>query len=84
MDVETGNHRSVFLARPVHLKQLGHQLAQSLVTGVAAIERGDRQSVAQDPRADRVPLGMVGIEQALRRCPVDNPGQFPRRVTRVS
>ena len=31
-------------------------------------------------RADRVPLGLVGIEQALRRCAVDHLGQLPSQV----
>ena len=32
---------------------------------------------------NRVPLGMVGVEEALRRGPFDDLGQFPSQVHRI-
>ena len=39
-----------------------------------------RHGALEHARADRVPLGLVGIEQALRRRAVDHLGQLPSQV----
>ncbi len=43
-------------------------LAQGLGAIVAAAERGLRPGQAEHTGTDGVPLGVVGIEKALRRC----------------
>ena len=52
-------------------------------TLAGAAERGLRHAVAQHAGSDRVPLGMVGIEQVFWRCPADHLGQLPSQVHRV-
>ena len=47
-------------------EQLGHGVAQRLVALVGAAERDLRHRVVQHPGADRVPLGVVRVEQARR------------------
>ena len=83
VNVQAGHHRGEPLARLVHAQQLGHGVAQGVDAVVGAGERGLRHGVAQHAGGDRVPLGMVGIEQAFRRCPVDHLGQLPSQVHRV-
>ena len=50
---------------------------------VRAAKRDLRHRVAQHARGDRVSLGVVGIEQALRRCPLDHLRQLPSQVHRI-
>ena len=50
---------------------------------VGAHERDLRHGVAQHAGGDRVALGVVGVQQALRRRPVDHLGQLPSEVHRV-
>ena len=47
------------------LEQFGHDVAEGLVTVVGAAERDLRHGVVQHPGADRMPFGVVGVEQAL-------------------
>ena len=42
-----------------------------------------RHGVAQHAGGDRVALGVVGVEEALRRGPVDHLGQLPAQVHRI-
>ena len=49
----------------------------------AAEERDLRHRVAQHAGGDRVALGVVGVQQAVRRRPVDHLGQLPAQVHRV-
>lgn len=51
--------------RLVHAKQLCHGVAQGLVAVVGAAERDLRHGVVQHPRTDRMPLGVVGVQEAL-------------------
>ena len=44
---------------------------------------GLRHRVLQDPRRDGVPLGLVGVEQALGRGAPDDLGELPAEVDRV-
>ena len=46
-------------------------------------ERDLRHRVAQHAGRDRVALGVVGIQQAFRRRPVDHLGQLPAQVHRI-
>ena len=46
-------------------QQLGHGVAEGLVALVGAAERDLRHGVVQHPGPDRVPFGVVGVEQAL-------------------
>ena len=55
------------LARLVHAEQLGDRVAQRLGAVVRAAQRDLRHRVSQHAGADRVALGVVGVEQALRR-----------------
>ena len=71
------------LARLVHAQQLGHGVAQRLDAVVGAHERDLRHRVAQHAGSDRVALGMVGIQEAFRRCPVDHLGQLPAQIHRI-
>jgi hypothetical protein len=48
-----------------------------------AVERSLRQGVVQYARGDRVPLGAIGIRQALWRCPADHLGQLPAQIHRI-
>ena len=65
VDVETGEHRGDAPARLVHAQQFGHGVAEGLVTVVGAAERDLRHGVAQHPGTDRMPFGVVGVEEAL-------------------
>ena len=68
------------LARLVHRQQFGHDVAQGVGTRVGAGEHGLRHVGVQHAGGDRVPLGVVGIKQAVRRCPADDLGQLPSQV----
>ena len=78
-----GHHRGEPPARLVHAQQLGDGVAQGLDAVVRAAQRDLRHRVAQHAGADRVALGVVGVEQALRRRPLDHLGQLPPQVHRV-
>ena len=65
-------------------EQLGHGVAQR----VGARRRCAASAVCaivfcSTRAADRVPLGVVGVEQALRRRPLDHLGQLPAQVHRI-
>src|SRR5262249_15059125 len=82
--IQTRHHRQVLFASLVLLEQqLRHHCAQSLATIVTAVNRRDRHSVAQHAGTNRMPLRMVSLEQALRRCPVDNLREFPPQIHRI-
>ncbi len=46
-------------------------------------KRDLRHRVAQHAGGDRVALGVVGIEEAFRRCPLDHLRQLPSQIHRV-
>ena len=50
---------------------------------VRAAKRDLRHRVAQHAGSDRVALGVVGIEEAFRRGPVDHLGQLPSQIHRI-
>ena len=52
-------------ARLVHAQQFGHDVAEGLVTVVGAAERDLRHGVVQHPGTDRMPFGVVGVQEAL-------------------
>ena len=59
------------------------RVAQRLDAVVGAHERDLRHRVAQHAGGDRVALGVVGIQEAFRRCPVDHLGQLPSQIHRI-
>ncbi len=71
------------LARFLHAEELGHRVAQCLGAFVFAAKRDCGHRVAQHPGTDRVTLGVVGVQQALRRCPLDHLGQLPSQIHRI-
>jgi hypothetical protein len=82
-NVQPRHHRGEPLARLVHAQQFGHRVAQGVDTRIGARECSLRHRVLQHAGSDRVPLGMVGIQQAFRRCPVNHLGQLPSQVHRI-
>ena len=56
---------------------------QSLRAFVWAAKRDQRHRVAQHAGSDRVALGMLGIQEAFRRCLVDHLGQLPAQIHRI-
>ena len=65
VDVETGEHRGDAPARLVHAEQFGHGVAQGCVAVVGLAERDRRHGVVQHAGTDRMPFGVVGVQQAL-------------------
>jgi len=72
VDVEAGDHPGEPLARLVQDQQLRHQVAQGVETRIGAREHCLRHRVLQHASSDRVPLGLVGVQQAVRRPPVNH------------
>ena len=70
-------------ARLVQAQQLGQRVAQRLGAIVDAHERDLRHRGAQHAGSDRVPLGVVRVEQALGRRLLDHLGQLPAEVHRI-
>ena len=70
-------------ARLVHAEELGHGVAQGLGALVLAAKRDRSQRVAQHAGGDRMALGVVGIEEAVRRRPLDHLGQLPAEIHRI-
>jgi hypothetical protein len=66
VDVESGDHAGDALARLVHGQQLGDDVAQGVDARVGAGQRRLRHGVVQHALGDRMPLGVVGVEQRLR------------------
>ncbi len=83
VNVEARHHSGVSLARLVHLQQIGHGLAQGVRPFIAASQRRLRHGAPEHARTDRVPLGLVRIEQALGRCAPHHLGQLPSQVRGV-
>src|SRR5215510_15660545 len=77
-NVQTGHHPAETLARFVHEEELGNGIDQGLCAVVRAAEERDlRHRVTQYAGSDRVPLGMVSIQEAFWRRPLDHLGQLP-------
>ena len=83
MDVQAEHHRGEAVASLVRAEQLGNGLAQGLRAFVLAAERDVRHRGAQHAGGDRVTLGVVGVQEAFRRCPVDHLGQLPAQIHRI-
>ena len=81
MDVETGEHRGDAPARLVHGEQLGHDVAERVVAVVGRGERDLRHGVVQHPGGDRVPFGVVGVEEASGDVPLTTWASFHPRLT---
>ena len=56
---------------------------KALVRSSGAAKRDLRHRVAQHAGSDRVALGVVGIQQAFRRRPLDHLGQLPSQIHRI-
>jgi len=65
VDADTGDHRGDAPARLVHAQQFGHGVAERVLTVVGAAERNLRHGVVQHPGTDRMPFGVVGLQEAL-------------------
>jgi len=83
MNAQAGEHPGDPLARLVHGKQFGHDAEQGVGARIGAAEQGSRHGGAQHVGADRMPLGVVGVEQAFRRRLAYHLGQLPSQVDRV-
>ena len=83
VDVQAGHHRADPLGRLVQAQQLSHGVAQGVDARVGAGERGLRHGGAQHAGRDRMPLDVVGAQEAFRRCPADHLGQLPAQVHRI-
>ncbi len=83
VNVQAGHPRGEPRARLVHAQELGHGLAQRLDAIVGAQERDLRHRVAEHAGGDRVALGVVGVEEAVRRCLLDHLRQLPAEVHRI-
>jgi len=79
-DVQAGHHPGEASTRFVHAEELGHDVAQGLGAIVGTHERDLRHRGAQHTGGDRVSLGMVGIQQAVRSCEVDDLRQLPAEI----
>ena len=55
----------------------------AFVRSSGAAEPDRRHRVPQHAGRDRVALGVVAVEEAFRRCPVDHLGQLPAQVHRI-
>jgi hypothetical protein len=51
--------------------------------GSPRLKRGLRHGVLQHAGSDRMALGVVGVEQAVRRRPVHHLGELPSQVHRI-
>ena len=56
---------------------------KAFVRSSVAAKRDLRHRVAQYAGSDRVALGVIGIQEAFRRCPLDHLGQLPSQVHRI-
>ena len=65
------------------LRSSAHGVAQRLRAVVLAAKRDRRHRVAQHAGGDRVALGVVGIQEAFRRRPLDHLGQLPSQIHRI-
>ena len=83
VDVETGEHGGDALARFVHGEQLGELGAERVVAVVGRGERDLRHRVLQHPGGDGVSFGVVRVQEAFGRDPVDDLGEFPSEVDGV-
>src|SRR5215468_3615063 len=72
--------RSEPSARLFHSEKVADGFAQSPGSLVRSTERDLRHRVAQDAGSNRVALGMVGIEEALRRCLLNHLRQLPTEI----
>ena len=83
VDVQAGHHRGESAARLVHAEKLGHAVAQGLGAIVDAQQRDLRHRVLEHAGTDRVPLGLVGIQEAFHGNPLDHLRELPAQVHRI-
>ena len=80
---QAGHRRGESRARLVRREELGNGLPQRRRALVCAAKRDERHRGAQHAGSDRVALGVVGVQEAFRRGPVDHLGQLPAQVHRI-
>ena len=80
MDIKSRDHRRNVSTRLVHAEQLRHGVAQRLMAGVVTGECDLRHRVVQHSGTDWVSFGVVRVEQAVGRCPLDHLGKLPAEV----
>ena len=81
VNAEAGHHRGEPSAWLVHAEELGHRVAQRRRAVVFAAECDRRHRDAQHAGGDRMALGVVAVEEAVRRRPLDHLRQLPARFT---
>ena len=69
--------------RLVHAQELGKDIAQGIRAVICAEQCNLGHRIAQHTSSDRVPLGMVRIEQALWRRLLHHLGQLPSQIHRI-
>ena len=82
-DVQAGHLPGDPSPRLVHAQELGHDVAQRHRLVVLAAQEHRRHRGAQNAGGDRVALGVVRVEELVRRRPPDHFGQFPAQVHRI-
>ena len=83
MNAQTGHHRGEPSARLVHAEELGHCLTKCFRAFVCAAKRDCCHRVAQHAGSNRVALGVVAIQEAVWRCPVNDLCQLPSQIHRI-
>lgn len=82
-NVQAGYHRGEPFPRFVHAQQLGDEVAQRPGALVGTQQRHLRYRVAQHALADRMPFGVVGVQQGGWRRAADHQGQLPAQIHRI-
>ena len=70
-------------ANLVQAEELGNDVSQGLRASIWSAKRDLRHRVAQHAGGDRVALGVVSIQQAFRRYPLDHLRQLPSQIHRI-
>ena len=83
MNIQTGHRRREPTARLDHTEKHGHGVAQRLRPMVFAAKNDRRHRVSQHTGANRMALGVVGIQEAFRRRPLHHLSQLPSQVHRI-
>ena len=82
-NIQTGHLRGELFARLLHPEELAPRCPAAPSCDRPAAQRDLRHRVLQHARRDRMALGVIGVEQALRRRAFDHLRQLPAEVHRV-
>ena len=83
VDAQAGHLRRESFARLVHRQELANGVARGRRSFVVPAQRDRRHRRVEHARSDGMALGLVGVEEAVRRCPLDHLGQLPAQVHRI-